>query len=263
MRIWYLSGDTYTNQHSSDAAKLAAAICSDLATTIFKGEAKNGFALVRPPGHHAGVSKSTGFCLHNNAAVAASAAKEMGAKKILILDWDVHHGNGTQEIFDADRSVLYISIHRFDRGKFYPPTGAADKVGVKGAKGYSVNIPWNRAGVGDCDYLSAFKHIVIPIARQFSPELTIVSAGFDAARGDPLGLCDVTPRYYAEMTSMLASICGKLLVILEGGYNLRSISASAKAVVEVLLGGDPAGVRKLEPSISGLETIREVLRHPK
>ncbi|XP_026380864.1 histone deacetylase 15-like [Papaver somniferum] len=187
----------------------------------------------------------------------------MSAKKILILDWDVHHGNGTQEIFDADRSVLYISIHRFDRGKFYPPTGAADKVGVKGAKGYSVNIPWNRAGVGDCDYLSAFKHIVIPIARQFSPELTIVSAGFDAARGDPLGLCDVTPRYYAEMTSMLASICGKLLVILEGGYNLRSISASAKAVVEVLLGGDPAGVRKLEPSISGLETIREVLRHPK
>ncbi|XWS48328.1 hypothetical protein CRYUN_Cryun13aG0066100 [Craigia yunnanensis] len=229
----YFTPDTYANEHSAHAARLAAGLCSDLASAIFSGRVRNGFALVRPPGHHAGVTQAMGFCLHNNAAVAALAAQVAGAKKVLIVDWDVHHGNGTQEIFDQNKSVLYISLHRHEGGKFYPGTGAAFEVGSKGAEGYCVNIPWNRGGVGDKDYIFAFQHVVLPIASKFAPDFTIISAGFDAARGDPLGCCDVTPAGYAQMTHMLSTLTGgKLLVILEGGYNLRSISSSATAVIK-------------------------------
>eukprot|EP00494_Astrolonche_serrata_P002136 UN02142 len=146
-----------------------------------------------------------GFCLHNNAAVAALAAQKAGAKKVLIVDWDVHHGNGTQEIFEGNKSVLYISLHRHEDGSFYPGTGAADEVGVLDGKGFSVNIPWSCGGVGDNDYIFAFQHVVLPIATEFAPDITIISAGFDAARGDPLGCCDVTPAGYSQMTSMLTA----------------------------------------------------------
>ncbi|XP_061362153.1 histone deacetylase 15 isoform X3 [Gastrolobium bilobum] len=258
----YFTSDTYANEHSARAARLAAGICADLASTIVSGRAKNGFALVRPPGHHAGVSHAMGFCLHNNAAVAALAAQAAGARKVLILDWDVHHGNGTQEIFEKNKSVLYISLHRHEGGKFYPGTGAADEVGSMGAEGYCVNIPWGRGGVGDNDYIFAFQNVVLPIASEFAPDFTIISAGFDAARGDPLGCCDVTPSGYAKMTHMLNALSGgKLLVILEGGYNLRSISSSATAVIKVLLGESPGC--ELEngfPSNAGLQTVLEVLK---
>ncbi|KAG0478775.1 hypothetical protein HPP92_013494 [Vanilla planifolia] len=225
--------DTYANQHSALAARIAAGLCADLAIIIMSGKTSNGFALVRPPGHHAGTRQAMGFCLHNNAAVAAFAAQAAGAKKVLIVDWDVHHGNGTQEIFEGNRTVLYISLHRHEHGKFYPGTGAAVEVGVMDGQGYTVNIPWSQSGIGDNDYIFAFQQIVLPIASEFAPDITIVSAGFDAARGDPLGCCDVTPAGYAQMTHMLSSVSGgKLLVILEGGYNLRSISSSATSVVK-------------------------------
>ncbi|KAL6994893.1 Histone deacetylase 15, variant 2 [Sarracenia purpurea var. burkii] len=218
----YFTPDTYANQHSARAARLAAGLCADLASAIFSGRVKNGFALVRPPGHHAGVRHAMGFCLHNNAAIAALAAQGAGAKKVLIVDWDVHHGNGTQEIFDGSKSVLYVSLHRHEGGKFYPGTGAAHEVGIMGAEGFCVNVPWSRGGVGDNDYLFAFHHVVLPIASEFAPDFTIISAGFDAARGDPLGCCDVTPAGYAQMTHMLNSLSGgKLLVILEGGFYLQ------------------------------------------
>ncbi|XP_042483376.1 histone deacetylase 15 isoform X3 [Macadamia integrifolia] len=257
----YFTPDTYANEHSASAARLAAGLCADLASEIMTGNAKNGFALVRPPGHHAGIRQAMGFCLHNNAAVAALAAQSSGAKKVLIVDWDVHHGNGTQEIFEANKSVLYISLHRHEGGRFYPGTGAADEVGIMGAEGYSVNIPWKCGGVGDNDYLFAFQHIVLPIAFEFSPDITIISAGFDAARGDPLGCCDVTPAGFAQMTHLLSALSsGKLLVILEGGYNLRSISSSATAVIKVLLGETPlCDVDHVEPSKVGLQTVLEVL----
>ncbi|XBH89791.1 hypothetical protein VPH35_081613 [Triticum aestivum] len=214
----YFTSDTYANGHSACAAKLAAGLCADLASLIVSGRVRNGFALVRPPGHHAGVKQAMGFCLHNNAAVAALAAQKAGAKKVLIVDWDVHHGNGTQEIFEGNKSVLYISLHRHEDGSFYPGTGAADEVGVLDGKGFSVNIPWSCGGVGDNDYIFAFQHVVLPIATEFAPDITIISAGFDAARGDPLGCCDVTPAGYSQMTSMLTACSeGKLLVILEGG----------------------------------------------
>ncbi|KAL7178771.1 hypothetical protein ACSBR1_042180 [Camellia fascicularis] len=229
----YFTPDTYANEHSACAARLAAGLCADLASAIFSGRAKNGFALVRPPGHHAGVRHAMGFCLHNNAAVAALAVQAAGAKKVLIVDWDVHHGNGTQEIFEGNKSVLYISLHRHEGGKFYPGTGAAHEVGTRGAEGYCVNVPWSHGGVGDNDYIFAFQHVVLPIASEFAPDFTIISAGFDAARGDPLGCCDVTPAGFAQMTHMLNALSGgKLLVILEGGYNLRSISSSATAVIK-------------------------------
>ncbi|CAA2970710.1 histone deacetylase 15 [Olea europaea subsp. europaea] len=215
----YFTPDTYANQYSARAARLAAGLCADLASAIYSRSAKNGFALVRPPGHHAGVKQSMGFCLHNNAAIAACAAQVAGAKKVLIIDWDVHHGNGTQEIFEKNKSVLYISLHRHEGGKFYPGTGAANQVGTNGAEGYCVNVPWSRGGVGDNDYMFAFQHAVLPIASEFAPDFTIISAGFDAARGDPLGCCDVTPAGYAQMTQMCSALSGgKLLVILEGGF---------------------------------------------
>ncbi|KAL2462854.1 Histone deacetylase 15 [Forsythia ovata] len=258
----YFTPDTYANQYSARAARLAAGLCADLASAIYSGSAKNGFALVRPPGHHAGVKHSMGFCLHNNAAIAACAAQVAGAKKVLIVDWDVHHGNGTQEIFEKNKSVLYISLHRHEGGKFYPGTGAADEVGTLGAEGYCVNVPWSRGGVGDNDYVFAFQHAVLPIASEFAPDFTIISAGFDAARGDPLGCCDVTPAGYAQMTQMCSALSGgKLLVILEGGYNLRSISSSATAVIKVLLGESPqCNLDHIVPTKAGLRTVLEVLK---
>ncbi|EPS65757.1 hypothetical protein M569_09020, partial [Genlisea aurea] len=188
----YFTPDTYANQYSARAARLAAGLCFDLAAAIWSGRVKNGFAIVRPPGHHAGVKHAMGFCLHNNAALAASAAQISGAKRVLIIDWDVHHGNGTQEIFEKSKSVLYVSLHRHEGGKFYPGTGSAyEVIGIMGAEGYCVNIPWSCAGIGDNDYIFAFQHVVLPIASEFNPDMTIISAGFDAARGDPLGGCDV------------------------------------------------------------------------
>lgn len=256
----YFTSDTYANSDSALAARLAAGVCIDLATTIIKGQALNGFALVRPPGHHAMQSTVMGFCLHNNAAIAAKAALAAGAKKILIVDWDVHHGNGTQEIFNSDSSVLYISLHRHEGGLFYPGTGAAIEVGCDEGEGFSVNIPWGCGGIGDEDYLFAFQQIVLPIATQFSPDMTVISAGFDAAKGDPLGGCAVTPLGYAHMAQMLSSLAqGRMLVVLEGGYNLRSISASAAAVMKVLLGEAPGPLPvDYQPTRAGLAAVLEV-----
>ncbi|CAF2128033.1 unnamed protein product [Brassica napus] len=264
----YFTSDTYANEYSARAARLAAGLCADLAKEIFSGRVKNGFALVRPPGHHAGIKDAMGFCLHNNAAVAALVAQAAGARKVLIVDWDVHHGNGTQEIFEKNKSVLYISLHRHEGGKFYPGTGAANEVGTNGAEGYCVNVPWSCSGVGDRDYIYAFQHVVLPIASAFSPDFVIVSAGFDAAKGDPPGCCKisfiVTPAGYSRMTQMLGDLCGgKMLVILEGGYNLRSISSSATAVIKVLLGENAENdlpIATAPPSRACLRTVLEVMK---
>jgi histone deacetylase 6 len=153
-------------------------------------------------------------------------------------------------------------LHRHEGGNFYPGTGAADEVGSNGGEGYCVNVPWSCGGVGDKDYIFAFQHVVLPIASAFSPDFVIISAGFDAARGDPLGCCDVTPAGYSRMTQMLGDLCGgKMLVILEGGYNLRSISASATAVIKVLLGENPENELPIAttPSVAGLQTVLDVL----
>ncbi|KAK9862922.1 hypothetical protein WJX84_011523 [Apatococcus fuscideae] len=188
----YFTPDTYVNRYSSTCARLAAGGCAAMAAAVARGEAANGAAVVRPPGHHAESGTAMGFCFFNNAGIAAKAAQAAGASRILILDWDVHHGNGTQHIFEDDPSVLFMSLHRHDSGHFYPGTGDANEVGYGSGTGYTVNVAWPRAGMTDGDYLAAFMHIVLPIAYEYRPSLIIVSAGYDAALGDPIGGCRLT-----------------------------------------------------------------------
>ncbi|CAO4373352.1 unnamed protein product [Caenorhabditis nigoni] len=199
---------------------------------------RNALVIVRPPGHHASASKSSGFCIFNNVAVAAKyAQRHHRAKRVLILDWDVHHGNGTQEIFYEDPSLMYMSIHRHDKGNFYPIGEPKDyfDVGEGAGEGTSVNVPFSGAPMGDLEYQMAFQRVIMPIAYQFNPDLVIISAGFDAAIDDPLGEYKVTPETFAWMTYQLSSLAsGRIITVLEGGYNLTSISNSALAVCEVL-----------------------------
>ncbi|KAJ7579149.1 histone deacetylase complex protein [Mycena floridula] len=245
LSLYVVPGTTY-------AARLACGGVIECCLAVARDELKKTFAIVRPPGHHAEPDEHMGFCIFNNVAVAARVVQEKTKiKKILILDWDVHHGNGTQRAFNDDPSVLYISLHRYERGEFYPcgPFGGMQSCGEGAGLGYSVNIPWPEAGMGDADYLHAFQKIVMPIAMEFAPELVIISAGFDAAKGDELGECLVSPAGYAHMTHMLSGLAnGRLVVALEGGYNLDSICVSASAVVRVLL-GEPPG--ELPPMVAG------------
>ena len=232
--------DTYAAPGSSAAARLAAGGLVDLALAVWRGELSNGFALVRPPGHHAEADQAMGFCLYNNVAVAAAATRAAGATRILIADWDVHHGNGTQNTFWNDPDILYFSAHQYP---FYPGTGSIEEIGGTAARGRTVNVPWP-AGMGDAEYLEAFDRVLMPIAREFDPDLVLVSCGFDAAKGDLIGQMRVTPPGYAQMTSRLRSLAdGRLVLALEGGYNLEAIRQSSNACARVLLGQDPEPVR--------------------
>mmetsp|Transcript_9668 Transcript_9668/g.29296 ORF Transcript_9668/g.29296 Transcript_9668/m.29296 type:complete len:597 (-) Transcript_9668:192-1982(-) len=233
-----ITADTYVNAYTNLCARLAAGGAAEVASVVARGEAPHGAAVVRPPGHHAESGMAMGFCFFNNAAVAARAAQAAGARRIVILDWDIHHGNGTQHIFEHDPSVLYISVHRYDHGHFYPGTGAADEVGLSNGEGFTVNLPWDTPDMQNGDYLAAFNQVLVPIAYEFNPDLIIVSAGFDAADGDPIGQCRVTPEGFAHMTAMLKPIA-PMVLLLEGGYNLQSTADSTEACLRVLLGEQP------------------------
>uniref|UniRef100_A0A8C1RMS7 Protein deacetylase HDAC6 n=1 Tax=Cyprinus carpio TaxID=7962 RepID=A0A8C1RMS7_CYPCA len=256
----YICNESYT------CALMAAGSCFNSVQAILTGQVRNGVAIVRPPGHHAEKDTACGFCFFNTAALTARYAQCITHKslRVLILDWDVHHGNGTQHIFEEDDSVLYISLHRYEDGTFFPSSEDAnyDKVGQGKGRGYNVNIPWNGGKMGDPEYMAAFHHIVMPIAREFAPELVLVSAGFDAARGDPLGGYQVTPEGYAHLTHQLMSLAaGRVLVILEGGYNLTSISESMSMCTSMLLGDSPPPLDHLPPpKTSATVTINNVLR---
>jgi len=232
-----LDPDTALSPGSWEAATLAAGAAVGAALAVMGGVADNAFALVRPPGHHARPAKAMGFCLLNNAAVAAEAARRAGAARVLIVDWDVHHGNGTQEIFAGRDDVLYMSVHQ---SPFYPGTGAAEEIGVGVGKGATVNCPLP-AGQDDADYGVVFHDLFLPVARAFAPELIIVSAGYDAHARDPLAEMNVTERGFAAMTSVLAELAerscgGKLALLLEGGYDLAALALSVRASLEVLTG---------------------------
>eukprot|EP00775_Hariotina_reticulata_P011278 gene11278-11427_t len=233
--------DCYIGPPTYSCAAKAAGAAIDVAVAVARGQAPAGAAIIRPPGHHAEGGLAMGFCYFNNAAVAARAAqREAGVRRVLILDWDVHHGNGTQAIFEDDPDVLFMSIHRYDRGQFFPGTGSVDDVGAAGAAaGRCVNVPWDGPGAGDADYIAAFTRLLLPIAYEFSPELVIVSAGFDAAAGDPLGGCQVTPACYGHMTSLLLPL-----------------APTVEACVRVLVGEAPARLpAPLTPTRVGLAAV--------
>ncbi|PHH65416.1 hypothetical protein CDD81_2520 [Ophiocordyceps australis] len=241
----------YVGSMSYPAALLAAGGAIDTCKNVVTGQVKNAFAVIRPPGHHAEWDAPMGFCFFNNVPVAVRVCQQdypNVCRKVLILDWDVHHGNGIQNIFYQDPNVLYISIHVYLNGSFYPgkppnpmtPDGGIENCGSGPGLGKNINIGWHDQGMGDGEYMAAFQKIVMPIAQEFGPDLVVISAGFDAAQGDLLGGCFVTPACYAHMTHMLMSLAdGKVAVCLEGGYSLEAISNSAVAVAKTLMGEPP------------------------
>ncbi|KAF2755670.1 hypothetical protein EJ05DRAFT_442118 [Pseudovirgaria hyperparasitica] len=258
----------YLHQTTFSVARLAAGGTIEICRQVVAGNLKNGIAVVRPPGHHAEPQVASGFCIFNNVAIAARVCQQhfpATCRKILILDWDVHHGNGIQKAFENDPNVLYISLHVYQNGLFYPggTYGDENHCGEGPGLGYNVNIPWMTHGMGDGDYLLAFREIVIPIAEEFNPDLVIVAAGFDAAEGDTLGRCHVSPAGYAQMTHSLTKFAnGKLVVVLEGGYTLPSIAKSALAVTQVLMDGevDRAANPDPQPTASGRAVVELVKR---
>ncbi|CAO3677493.1 hypothetical protein G6F70_000192 [Rhizopus microsporus] len=241
---------TFHPLYTSLSARIAAGSLLSLVESIVNGRLRNGFALIRPPGHHAEDDTAMGFCFYNNVAVAVADTLEKypsKIKKILIIDWDIHHGNGTQKMFYDNPNVLYISLHRWDRGKFYPFTGAPEECGEGPGLGNNVNIAFSSSEdkprpMGDTEFVAAFYYFVIPIARQFHPDMIFVSAGFDAAEGHPenLGGYNMTPRGYALLTKMVKDLAnelcdGRLALTLEGGYELQPLASSCAASVAQLL----------------------------
>jgi acetoin utilization deacetylase AcuC-like enzyme len=234
----YLDPDTSTCGRSYETALLAAGGLLRTLDFVMEGKIQNGFALVRPPGHHAEADHAMGFCLFNNVAIGASyLIEKYGLTKILIVDWDLHHGNGTEHAFYSRRDVLYFSTHQFP---YYPGTGYWDETGEGEGEGHTVNVPL-RAGKGDEDYLCIFKRILSPIASQYKPEFILVSAGFDIYSGDPLGGMRVSPQGFGALTSVLLALAQeysqkKLALVLEGGYELGGLQEGVKSVLLQLSG---------------------------
>ncbi len=241
--------DTYYCGQSAAAARRAAGAAVALVDGLLTRQAGFGVGLLRPPGHHARPGRAMGFCLLNNVAVAAAHARAHGAERVMVLDWDVHHGNGTQEMFYGDPSVLYVSLHEWP---FYPGSGARDELGRGEGRGFTVNLPLS-AGADDAVYVAAFERIVAPITELYGPDLVLVSAGFDAHVRDPLaGMC-VTDAGYAAMLERILSVlpgrgAGRVALVLEGGYDLRALASSLLATLRVLDGQSAAEQGLAEPS---------------
>ena len=260
----WLDADTYFGPESWDAALAAAGAAVDLSTAVLDGQFRRGLALIRPPGHHAEADRAMGFCLFNNAAVAAAAARSRGAARVAVVDWDVHHGNGTQNIFYADRSVMYLSVHQYP---FYPGTGAPHEIGAGEGRGTTINVGLP-AGCGDGDLLTVFDRVFVPALLQFRPDLILISAGFDAHRADPLAGLRVTEAGYRAMARRLSLVAdqvagGRLVALLEGGYDLGALSRSLVEVLGVLDGKggarDAPGDELDAPSADGLAAISRTL----
>jgi len=244
-----LDADTCTSARSYEAAVLAAGAVVGAARLVAAGEVENGFALVRPPGHHAEKDYAKGFCLFNNVAVAAAyALSELGLKRVMIVDWDLHHGNGSQNSFYQTDQVLYFSTHMYP---YYPGSGALQELGSGRGKGYNVNVPLS-GGMNDIAYASIFNEVLAPIARQYQPEMIMVSAGYDIYYGDPLGTMAVTEVGFAYLTrvvkNLAAELCnGRLLLTLEGGYSLTGLRDGVLASLGELadIPGSPELVGKI------------------
>ena len=232
----YLDADTQTSPGSYKAALLAAGGLCNAIKMVKNDELNNSFALVRPPGHHAERNRGMGFCLFNNVAIGARyAQKALRLERILIIDWDLHHGNSTQHCFEDDPSILYFSTHQYP---YYPGSGDFNEVGNGKGEGFTVNVPLS-TGFGDAEYIAIYSQILQPIALEFRPDLVLASVGFDIHKGDPLGGMLVTPDGFAGLTHILMEIArltcdGKLVLTLEGGYNLEGLRDSVKAVLKEL-----------------------------
>jgi acetoin utilization deacetylase AcuC-like enzyme len=228
----WLDPDTYYSPGTWTAALCAAGASIDLALQVVGGELDNGAAFVRPPGHHATRDRAMGFCLLNNVAVAAAKLRTLG-KRVAIFDWDVHHGNGTEAIFDEEPDVLYCSTHEWPQ---YPGTGLADWVGTGRGAGATVNVPLPRGTRPDA-YLAAYRARIRPAIADFAPDVILVSAGFDAHLADPLGGLKLDDDTYETLTRDMLALCPRTAVILEGGYDLDAIASSSVRVLQTLLGG--------------------------
>jgi acetoin utilization deacetylase AcuC-like enzyme len=258
-----LDGDTITCRDSFGVALLAVGGFLTLLDAIASKQSSNGFALVRPPGHHALRDHAMGFCLFNTMAIGAEYLKRVyGAKKILIMDWDVHHGNGTQAAFYDDPTVLFISTHQFP---FYPGSGAVNETGVGAGEGFTLNVPLP-AGCTDVEYLQVFQDIVVPAAEKFQPEWILVSAGFDPHQRDPLGGMNVTEEGFGAMARLLLVLAnrfadGRIAFLLEGGYDLAGLRDSVAAVLAAMKTQAPPPAGHLPLAESRIEpVIRRILQ---
>ncbi|MCH8008967.1 MAG: histone deacetylase [Chloroflexi bacterium] len=255
-----IDADTYVQPGSYAAALTAAGSTVAATEAVLAGEVDSAFCALRPPGHHAGPANAMGFCLLNNIAIAAQAARRRhGLERVAIIDIDVHHGNGTQDAFYGDGNLLYVSTHLFP---FYPGTGPPSETGAGDGEGANVNIALP-AGCGDAEYRAAFEQVVEPVVRRFRPQLVLVSCGFDAHFADPIANMALTNAGYGELASrslaLADELCGgKIVFLLEGGYDLIAVPWGVRTVLEVLLGEtptpDPLGTLRIgdPPNISGL-----------
>lgn len=243
----WLDPDTYVGPYSYAAALRAAGGLLQAVQAVLEGQVRNAFALVRPPGHHAVAGRAMGFCLFNNVAIAARyALREFGLERVMIVDFDLHHGNGTQDAFYEEPAVLYFSTHQYPH---YPGTGHYQETGRGAGQGYTVDVPLS-AGVGDAGYGRVFEEILLPVARRYKPQLILASAGYDAHWADPLGGMLLSVSGYASIARTLVELAeelcqGRLVLTLEGGYHLGALAASVAATFAMLLGDeqveDPLG----------------------
>uniref|UniRef100_A0A667WJK2 Histone deacetylase n=1 Tax=Myripristis murdjan TaxID=586833 RepID=A0A667WJK2_9TELE len=266
-----VDSDTIWNEvHSSSAARLAVGSVVELVFKVATGELKNGFAVVRPPGHHAEESTPMGFCYFNSVAIAAKLLQQrLNVNKILIVDWDVHHGNGTQQAFYDDPNVLYLSIHRYDDGNFFPGSGAPDEVGSGPGVGFNVNVAFTGGldpPMGDVEYLAAFRSVVMPIANEFAPDIVLVSSGFDAVEGHPppLGGYTLTSKCFGYLTRQLMTLAGgRVVLALEGGHDLTAICDASEACLAALLGQEldplPKSVLEQRPNPNAVRSLEKVI----
>ncbi len=240
----HLDPDTYVGSASFHVARLAAGGAVDAADAVARGRVPVALAAVRPPGHHAEAVRAMGFCLLNNVAIAARALQRSHAvERILVVDWDVHHGNGTQHVFEEDRDVLYFSAHQYP---FYPGTGAAKEAGRGRGLGATVNVPLP-AGCGDPEWVGVLRRVLVPIAQRFRPQVVLVSCGFDAHAEDPLGAMQVSNAGFREMAHVVRALAdelceGRLALVLEGGYAPGGLAGGTSAVLDALLDPEPPGL---------------------
>lgn len=258
-----IDADTYVSPQSYDVALLAAGAAIDASRAVAQGRFDAAFAAVRPPGHHAEAGRAMGFCLFNNIAIAAHALRSDGVERILILDWDVHHGNGTQHLFEEDRDVLYFSSHQFP---FYPGTGDFPEAGRARGLGATVNVPLP-PGCGDVEHVGLLRRILVPITLAFRPELILVSCGFDAHRDDPLASMQVSRAGYAEMTRTVRAVAeevcgGRIAFILEGGYAESGLYEGTSAVLDAMLDPAPDELGPAPEAPAG-STLAQVIGHVK